>query len=264
MSRTGGRVPEQTAETRYFDVLERELGAARARSLRFYLPYLLGDVDFGGRRVLDVGGGIGECSFYAAARGAREAVCIEPEAEGSTRGVQATFRRVADALGEGKRVRMAPTTFQAYEPDGAPFDVIVMHNSIHHLDESAVGALGADPEADEAYHRILSRLRTLAAPGATLVVADASRRNLYPLLGLRNPFLPQINYSHHPTAETWRRLLTDVGFVQPRVRWLAPRRFGAVGAALCSNAVAAFLLTSHFRLTMTWPGTRQARQPRPR
>jgi SAM-dependent methyltransferase len=245
-------VTEQTAEDRYFDVLERELGTAKGRSLRFYVPYLLGDLDFAGRRVLDVGGGMGECSFFAAARGAREAVCIEPEAEGSTRGFQATFRRICDALGLGARVRLAPTTFQAYAADGR-FDVIIMHNSIHHLDEAAVGALGADPNADEAYRRILSRLRTLAAPGATLVVADASRRNLYELLGLRNPFLPQINYSHHPKPETWRRLLADVGFVRPRLRWLAPRRFGAVGAALCSNAVAAFLLTSHFRLTMEWP-----------
>jgi 2-polyprenyl-3-methyl-5-hydroxy-6-metoxy-1,4-benzoquinol methylase len=63
----------------------RRIGAIRGeRMTQALMDNLFRDIDFDGKRVLDIGGGDGVYSFYAAAMGAAEVVCLEPEAAGST------------------------------------------------------------------------------------------------------------------------------------------------------------------------------------
>ncbi len=88
------------------------------------------------RRVLDIGGGGGLHSFYAACMGAKEIICLEPETEGSRSGMGAKFRKLSETLGDNQ-VRFEPVTFQAFEPAGEQFDIILLHKSINHLDETA-------------------------------------------------------------------------------------------------------------------------------
>src|SRR4051794_34740932 len=60
----------------YLGVLRR-LGRIRSeRTTRAHLEDLFRHVDFTNARMLDVGGGEGLCSFYAAVVGAREVVCL--------------------------------------------------------------------------------------------------------------------------------------------------------------------------------------------
>ena len=84
-------------------------------NLSYYLDYLFKKVDLENKTVLDVGGGSGIFSFYAACRGAREVVCLEPEASGSRSGMLDKFRRTQTRLGLD-RVRLEPVTFQSFDP----------------------------------------------------------------------------------------------------------------------------------------------------
>src|ERR1700716_2476731 len=56
------------------------------RTARPFLADFFRNVDFTGRRVLDIGGGEGIYRFYAAGMGARGVVCLQPDAAGSSSG----------------------------------------------------------------------------------------------------------------------------------------------------------------------------------
>jgi 16S rRNA G966 N2-methylase RsmD len=55
-------------------------------NLKFYLDNLFEHVELAQKEVLDVGGGRGLLTFYTAVKGAKKAVCLEPEKEGSKKG----------------------------------------------------------------------------------------------------------------------------------------------------------------------------------
>ncbi len=64
-----------------------------------YLKYLFEGVDLDNSRVLDIGGGNGVFSFYAALNGAEEVICLEPEEAGSRSSMQSKFERMSTSLG---------------------------------------------------------------------------------------------------------------------------------------------------------------------
>jgi hypothetical protein len=88
---------------------------------------------------LDVGGGIGWITFYAAAKEAKKAICLEPEVAGSRNGMIHKFNEIKSALQPDLPVEHLPLTLQDYlmEVNYKEFDIIVLHNSINHLDEEA-------------------------------------------------------------------------------------------------------------------------------
>lgn len=75
----------------YYALMVQEKLHKNQRRLRLYAETIFNGVDFSGARVLDIGGGGGLYSFYAAVNGAKEVVCLEPESDGSTTGVKAKF-----------------------------------------------------------------------------------------------------------------------------------------------------------------------------
>jgi hypothetical protein len=91
-------------------------------NLRFQLTALFGGIDFVNKRVLDIGGGVGLHSFYAACRGADRVVCLEPETKGSSSGVTDGFRRLKGLL-ECEHVELSPLPIQEFEPDGKQSEV---------------------------------------------------------------------------------------------------------------------------------------------
>lgn len=224
--------------------------AAHGRSpgnLRFALQTIYADIELEGTSFLDIGAGDGLHCLYAAAKGARRVVGLEPEAAGSSAGAQETFASAVRELGfDG--VELLPVTLQEYEPDGEPFDVILLNSSINHLDEEACLRLHEDAGARALYRGLFEKLAALAAPGAALIAIDCSRRNFFGRLW-KNPILPWIEWEKHQTPQLWAKLLTDVGFERPRVRWLTFNTLRAPGRLLLGNRVAAFFLISAFCLT---------------
>ncbi len=229
-------------------LVQRGLWASRWGFDRYHAELFRG-IDFRGRRVLDVGGGIGTCSFLAVAAGAREAVCLDPEAEGATSGTGATFNQIAGELGIAN-ARIEATTLQQYVAPPSSFDVVIFHNSINHVEEAACIELQRSAIARRTYRTVFTQVADLCRPGADLIIADCSSQNLFPRLGLRHPISRSIEWHKHQPPEVWARELTEVGFERPQIKWTSYTRLGKVGWALTANRWAAYILTGHFILHM--------------
>ena len=221
-------------------------------NLQFHLKTLFNNIALENRRVLDIGGGSSLHSFYAACMGAREVVCLEPETEGSRSGMGAKFRRLGRILGQDQ-VKFEPVTFQAFDPGGKQFDIILLHNSINHLDETACINLLNSEASKAIYLDIFSKLSSLAGSGAMLIVCDCSKYNFFALLRVRNPFAPTIEWHKHQAPEIWVNLLGRVGFVNPMVRWTSFNTLRSPGRVLLGNKLLSYFLRSDFRFTMEKP-----------
>jgi SAM-dependent methyltransferase len=235
---------------RFFDTVTRTHRLFSSRSnLEFYLKYIFGPIGFAGRTMLDVGGGSGVFSFYAACKGASRVVCLEPEADGSSSGVTGTFLSVRRSLCLDEQVRQLPLPLLGYNKPESRFDIVLLHNSINHLDEQACMDLHRKRKAHEKYAAIFRHLASLMNPRGRLIIADCSRYNLFGSIGLKNPFVPQIEWEKHQSPGRWAALLSESGFVPSQVKWSSFNRARNFGKALLANRVGAYLCTSHFCLT---------------
>jgi SAM-dependent methyltransferase len=233
----------------YFSLIENHGVVSSVTAARRQLEHLFRGVDLEGKRVLDVGGGKGTYSFYAACRGARDVVCLEPEAEGSSPADLRIFETLRSGLPSAP-VRLDTRTVQEYaDPEG--FDIVFMYASINHLDEAACVTLLEDAASWSRYTRVLSRIGELSNSGARLIVCDCSRHNFFKRVGVKNPFMPTVEWEKHQTPEVWASLLRESGFRNPAVSWEPIYRFGKFGECVFANRVAAYFLKSVFCLKMT-------------
>lgn len=220
------------------------------RYLRWYLEYLFQDVlSFTGQSMLDIGAGAGLYSLYAAYMGTDPVICLEPEAEGSTGDVLAKFRRIAEGLSLSN-ISALPVSFQEFDPGAQTFDIILLHNSINHLDEIAVINLQHSHEARTKYKSIFQKLSNLANPGARLIICDCSRYNIFALLHVKNPLAPTIEWHKHQSPRFWCGMLEEFNFANPKIRWSTPGIPRGIGRLLLGNRIAAHFLWSHFCLVM--------------
>ena len=233
----------------YFSAVIKERLYPNRGNLQFHLKTLFKNIALENRRVLDIGGGNGLHSFYAACMGAKEVLCLEPGTEGSRSGLGAKFRKLGGMLGRDQ-VKFEPVTFQAFEPKGQQFDIILLHNSINHLDETACINLLNDEASKAIYLNMFSKLSALSSSGAKLIVCDCSRYNFFALLRVRNLFAPTIEWHKHQAPEVWVDLLSQVGFVNPRVRWTSFNTLRSPGRVLLGNKLLSYFLRSDFRFTM--------------
>ena len=160
------------------------------------------------------------------------------------------FQRLQELL-KRPEVRFGAEAFQDWDPQGQRFDVVLMHASINHLDEEGCIHLHRDPGARQRYAKVFEKLAAISRPGASLVVVDCSRRNLFGDLGLTCPFAPTIEWQKHQPPELWAELLAAAGFGQARIRWNSLNALGPLGSALLGNRLGSYLTTSLFCLTMT-------------
>lgn len=233
----------------YLNTVIKEGMYSSKHNLKFKMDTLFRAIDFTNRMVLDIGGGSGLYSFYAACRGAKKVVCLEPEAAGSSAGVTNKFYKLKKLLKQNN-VELKRVTFQALEPAGETFDVILLHNSVNHLDETACINLLRESKSRTVYQEIFSKIYLLSNKGAKLIICDCSRYNIFALLNIRNPFAPTIEWHKHQPPEVWANLLGEVGFVNPKIRWSSFGRLRNWGKSLIGNKFIAYFFKSHFCLTM--------------
>ena len=226
--------------------------ASKRRRLRYYLERIFNGVSFENKVVLDIGGGGGVLSFFAACSGASKVVCLEPEAAGSSSGKLEKFNRARNRL-QLDQVQLETTTFQNYDPGNAKFDVVILHDSVNHLDEPACIDLLTDDTAREVYRSIFSRMHSICSAGAKLIVCDCSRYNFFAHLGVKHPVARSIEWHKHQSPNTWARLLYDAGFRNPEIVWRAPSFLRSAGEKLLGNRIAAYFLFSTFCLYMEKP-----------
>lgn len=235
---------------KYFDLAIRESLYSTQPFLKFYLNYLFKNTTIDNKTMLDIGSGSGLFSFYAACKGANKVICIEPEAEGSNHDSIKKFKKIQSALQITHLVKLERTTIQNFDSNNKKFDIILLHHSINHLDEKACINLQHDNHAIENYKMIFEKLSKLANKGAKLIIADCSRYNFFARFNIRNPFVPMIEWHKHQPPELWAKLLSDVGFCSPEIRWTTFNPLYSLGRILLSNKIASYLLTSEFCLSM--------------
>ena len=232
----------------YFATVVQRSGFTPAGG-RFYLQHMFAGIDFEGKRMLDVGGGRGVFSYYAACMGA-DVVCLEPQGAGSTADMNRVFRETGAQLGRLSNIRLVVDTIQNYDPGDERFDIVLSHASINHLNEDACIRLHRDADAQDTYRELFRKIAGMCNPGAHLVACDVSRQNVFGLLGMTNPMAPDIEWHKHQPPAVWAALLTEAGFSEPRVTWGNRRRKNALLRALMNNRLVDYFQTSHFCLRM--------------
>jgi 2-polyprenyl-3-methyl-5-hydroxy-6-metoxy-1,4-benzoquinol methylase len=218
-------------------------------NLQFHLDTLFAGIDFKNKKFLDIGGGSGLHSFYAACRGAKEVIYLEPGAQGSSLMEIVKFKKLSNRI-KYDAVTPEPTTLQAFVSHSKMFDIILLHNSINHLDEEACINLLKDDSAKTIYRDMFRKIHSLSNKGAKLIICDCSRYNFFAFLGVRNPIYPTIEWHKHQAPEVWVGLLGDVGFENPKIRWSSFDRLRQWGKVFIGNKLMAYFLSSHFCLTM--------------
>lgn len=217
-----------------------------SESLRYRCESIFKGVNLSGASVLEIGAGRGELCFWAALQGATEVVGLEPEIEGSTHGFAQDSAEMLQ-LSELRQVQLVKKTIQEYDAPPGYFDVVVSQNSLEHLDESASPRLGKDPAAERVYAEIFRKIHRTLKPGGVFIATNASQENFWPMIGVRNPISPQIEWHLHPTPRIWRKLMSAAGFDHIETDWPVRHRLRHFGV-LAANPVFAFFTESNFRL----------------
>jgi hypothetical protein len=236
----------------YFEYARSMYGDRREARLRHQMAFLYNGIDFKGKRVLDIGGGAGEHTFFAVASGAASVLTIEPEGDGGHDNMHEIYEQWRAALG-ADNTRLINTTIQNYTECGALYDIVLIQDAINHFDEPACIDLKHSASSRATYAAIFRDIAAWITPGGLLVMSDCSSNNLFPLFGFRNPIDPAIEWHKHQPPEVWLGLAEEAGLKRQTLRWSSPARFGSVGAAVFGNRLGAFVFTSHFLITMLKP-----------
>ena len=218
-------------------------------SLKFYTKMIFKNILFEDKLILDIGGGSGILSYYAVLKGASHAICVDPFGDGSSLSQGGILSELNSVTGLSN-VEFMPVPFNSFDPKNVMFDIVMLHNSINHLDEKACIELQNSSTARTKYSKIFSRIKNMLKPGGEILICDCSSRNIFPKFRLHNFFAPNIDWEKHQPPEKWIEILKDEGFVEPVIRWNSPKTLGAIGNLFLGNKVMSYFLASHFCLRM--------------
>jgi SAM-dependent methyltransferase len=216
-----------------------------------WLQHVFRDVDWRGKRVLEIGSGRGLIAIYMGMQGAARVLSMEPELVGSTSGVIQEQRERIAGLGL-TNVEVIAADFNTWDPKGQQFDVIVSRSSINHLYHSEKHA-AHDPATYAKYVEVAQRVLTMLSPGGLFIATDSCRYGFFNAvrhLGIHRPWTGKrsgVDWRHHQNPGTWKRIFRDAGFDRAEARYPVPYRLRHA-APLVDNAVANFFLTGNFIL----------------
>jgi len=181
---------------------------------------IFGDLDMQGKSLLEIGCGKGIVSLWASLHGASRVVGLEPLEAGAfdTQKCFSDFNRFVKDLSL-RNAEIQPVRLQDYSAPPNSFDVVLSIASINHLDEQNCIRLQESAEAVESYKKVFDHIHSIMRPGGTLIVLDAARRNVFGDTGLKNPFVPNIEWHKHQQPSFWADLLSRSGFADPKTSW---------------------------------------------
>jgi SAM-dependent methyltransferase len=218
-----------------------------SRTIRDYLEKdLFREIDFTNKSVLDIGGGKGLCSFFAAWKGANRVVNVEPVESGSEADVVERFMRAGSHL-QLPQCQIVSKRIQEIPAGLGVFDIVIVHDAINHLDEAAYSQAHLSCDRFQDYVALVRSIRDLHAIGGVLVIADCARRNFWGDLGLRSPFAPTINWKIHQNPSGLRKIVHQAGYLDIRWEWTPLKRAGLLGRIIAKFGFASsYFLQSHF------------------
>lgn len=219
--------------------------------LSFYLEkQLFNGIDFQNKRVIDIGGGSGLFGLYAATQGAQNVVVMEPEFDGSSAGMNNNFYSLKQSMGNPDNVELVVDVLENYDAKNQLFDIVLMHNSVNHIDEQGCIQLHESVEAKQNYKQFFSLISDLSSNNAILIICDCTNQNFYNKFGRVNPFMKTIEWDKHQPPEVWADIAKEVGYTKAAVSWTSMNALGSVGKKLFGNRLVSYLTLSHFRLLM--------------
>ena len=104
--------------------------------------------------------------------------------------------------------------------------------------------LHQNAQAYNQYKDIINGFTQFMNKDSVLILADCARTNMWTMLGLKNPFVPTIEWHKHQNPRQWIKLFKDAGFKLHDFRWSPMYPLGK----LSSNWLAHFITESHFVL----------------
>ena len=212
------------------------------RSLN-YLKWAFKSINFENKSVLDIGGGNGIYSYYSKFCGAESCINLEPFQAGS-KNVFIKANNVEDNL----KVEIINKTIQEFNSE-KKFDVIILHDSINHLDEPIFSKINIDQESFEIYSKLIEKISNLLNENGVILVTDCSRYNFWGMIGVKSPFAPSIEWEIHQSPYLIKKLFKNHGFSNFKIRWSPFKRFGLFGRVLSYfGYIPAFFMQSHFNI----------------
>lgn len=210
----------------------------------FYVRKLFGGINFHNKNVLDIGSGNGIFSIYCSMSGAKTVVSLEPETQGSSDKMIETSLTLKNKY-KCENVNFVNKKFEYYNND-LKFDVVLLHNTINHLDENATISLKNNETSQQKYIDILKFLRDKLNDDAEIIITDCSRYNFFGDLNIKNPFAPQIEWEKHNSPYLWKEMLTKAKFNSISVEWVNHNSLRSTGLLIFGNRFMSYFLNSYF------------------
>ncbi|GJL50481.1 MAG: hypothetical protein NPIRA01_17080 [Nitrospirales bacterium] len=208
--------------------------------------FLFDGIAFSDSTVLEVGCGTGAWVIWAAINGAKQAIGIEPESDGSTSQTLETLRQTVNALGLNETVLAYDYFLHQLPMEEGKYDTVILYNVINHLNEQAVVDLHENQESFSQFLNIATDLHRRMKPGGTIIIADCGRTNFWDCIGLSSPFAKNIEWAKHQDPVVWSRVFVSAGFRLLDIRWSPLQPFTNITA----NRFVQYLTCSHFVLRL--------------
>ncbi|MHC5059695.1 MAG: class I SAM-dependent methyltransferase [Planctomycetota bacterium] len=229
-------------------------GRKTPQSVKYTCNEVFEGIDLAGKNLLEIGAGEGYLSAYAS-QYANHATAIEPQGQGSSEERASKIDKIHEAL-SADNFEVVHDTIQNYSCTERKYDIVLMHNSVNHLDEAKCMTLKESEDSRRGYSEIFEKISNMMSPGAKMIVIDCSRYNFFQLLHVKHPICPQIDWNKHQSPETWLGILEPLGFKKDSVTWLVQRPLSRLSFVL-RNKCAAYFLFSQFRLVVSYCPTIQ-------
>lgn len=226
----------------HFDLLN--LSHHPYQRIMAYLEWCFREIDFRNKIVLDIGGGNGIHSFYARYKGAKRSVNLEPFSAGSTE-----FNFDSMNIKDKLYIEVLDKPIQEFKSKER-FDVIIMHDSINHLNESIFEGIHLSEKKFNSYKKIMNSVVSFLNPSGVIIISDCARRNFWGDIGLKSPFAPSIDWHLHQSPKLVLKLFEDHR-LKANLRWSPFKRFGFFGRLISRlGFLPSYFMQSHFNLIL--------------
>ena len=205
-----------------------------------YLQWCFKGVDFKDKKVLDIGGGNGIYSYFSTYKGATSSLNLEPFSSGST------FFKKTNKINL-LEIQTLNKTLQEFNSE-AKFDIIILHDSINHLDEETFSKIHLEKKSFDKYRILVDKIISFLDNEGLIIITDCSSRNFWGNIGVKNPFAPSIDWELHQPPNLVLKFF-DKSKMSVKVRWSPFKRFGHFGILLSYlGELPAFFMQSHFNI----------------